>query len=106
MSLFVSLFEGRSRQERREPPGEVGALEDVLVRAGQAVGDGGACRLSLGDPLIQLGELALVQLPPTVAGRRTRRGERFDLPQRETDISQQQDHTDQPDRRWRITPLA
>ncbi|MED7931749.1 hypothetical protein SMD20_46545 [Nonomuraea sp. LP-02] len=33
------------------------------MRAGQAVGDGGACHLRLGDPLIQLGELRRLLRP-------------------------------------------
>lgn len=36
------------------------------------MGDGGACHLSLGNPLIQPGEFAPVQLPPTVAVRARR----------------------------------
>ncbi len=67
MDPRMSLFERRSREERRDSAGEVGALEDVRVRAGQPVGDRRTGHLSLGDPLIQLAELALVQLPPTLA---------------------------------------
>jgi hypothetical protein len=71
MNLLVSLFERTPRQERIDPADEVGALEDVLVRAGQAMGDRGACHLSLGDPLLQLGELARYSSrQPSLSGER------------------------------------
>lgn len=79
---------------------------DVFVRAGQGVSYGGARRLGLGDPLVEFGELALLQLPPTVDGRRTRGDKRFELAQREADVAQDQDLPDQPNGRERVTPLT
>jgi hypothetical protein len=46
--------------------GEVGAAEEVLVLTGRCVGDGGARRLGLGDPFVELGKLALGEFPPGV----------------------------------------
>ena len=64
----MCLVEGQSSQAPRNHAGEVGAVEDFFVRACQGVGDSSARRLGLGYPLVQLGELALGQLPPTVDG--------------------------------------
>jgi len=65
----MGFCEGRSGQAGGYYAGEVWAVVEVFVRARQGVRDSGARRLRLGNPLVQFGELALVQLPPIAAVR-------------------------------------
>jgi hypothetical protein len=81
----VGLLEGRPGEAGGDHAGEVGAAEDVLVPAGQGVGDGGARRLGLDDPFVELGKLALGELPPGVEAIGPGGEERLQLAQREAD---------------------
>src|SRR6266480_195654 len=58
------------RSDHRPPggddAGEVGARGDVFVLAAQRVGDGFSRGLGLGDLFVELGELAVGELPPAV----------------------------------------
>ena len=89
----MGFLERRSGETGGDDADEVGALQDVFVGTVQGVFDGVARGLSFGDVRLEFGELALGQLPPAVPGK-TRCDERFQLAQRESDISQQQDDTD------------
>src|SRR5215468_9367818 len=59
VSVLVGFRHGDPGQPGFDEAGEVRALADILVPAGQTVCDRGACGLCLGDRLVQLGEFAL-----------------------------------------------
>jgi hypothetical protein len=62
----VGLVERLTAEAGGDDAGEVGALEDVVVRAAQRVIDGLAGGLGLGDLVIELGELAPSEPLPIV----------------------------------------
>jgi len=64
----VGFVERLAGEAGVDEAGEVGAFEDVFVRAGQRVIDGFAGGLGRGDLLVEFGELAPGELLP-VAGR-------------------------------------
>ncbi|GAA3160978.1 hypothetical protein GCM10020001_101530 [Nonomuraea salmonea] len=74
------------------PPAKRGAVGDELVGAGQAVLDGGAGRLGLGDAAVELGEFALVELAPAVGGAGG--GEGGDLLEGAADAAEQEHEAD------------
>jgi hypothetical protein len=76
----VGLVERLTAEAGSDDAGEVGAFEDVFVRAAQRVIDGLAGGLGVGDLVIELGE-------------------------REPDVAQEQDDADQPDCRFGIAAL-
>jgi hypothetical protein len=62
----VGLVERLTGEAGGDDAGEVGALEDVFIRAAQRVIDGLADDLVLGDLVIELGELAPSEPLPIV----------------------------------------
>ena len=66
--------------------------------AGQAVGDDFLGGLGLGDLLVEVGELAVGEAAPALAGWCSCPKQRLGLAQREPHVSKQQDHPDEPDR--------
>lgn len=81
---------------------EVGALEEVLVRAPLGVIEGLAGGLGLGDLNVELGELASGEPLPVVERNGACCLDCLLLGEGEPDVAQQQNHTDEPDCRFGI----
>src|SRR6266516_4240141 len=65
-SVQVGFGQRFAGQAGGDDAGEVGARGDVFVLAAQRVGDGFSRGLGLGDLFVELGELAVGELPPAV----------------------------------------
>ena len=78
----------------------------MFLWTGQCVGDGGARHLDLGDAFVELGKLALVEFSPGTGIIGTSGDKRLGFAQREANISQEQDQSDQSHCRNQVPPLA
>jgi len=64
----VGFLQGFAGEAGGDDPGGFGAGGDVVVRAGQAVGDDFLGGLGLGDLFVEVGELGLGEAAPALDG--------------------------------------
>ena len=66
--MWVGLLQGLAGEAGGDDAGALGAGGEVVVGAGQAVGDDVLGGLGLGDLLVEVGELAVGEAAPALDG--------------------------------------
>ncbi len=90
----VDLLERSAGEPKAKDLLEIRAADDVFVGTRERVLDGDAGGASLGDALVEFGELPVGELVPGTWGSRAGGHELADLVEREADVAKEEDGAD------------